>query len=237
MNNKEYLKQSLEKCDISITDQQVDKLFSFKNKLIEWNEKINLTTIIEEKEIIQKHFVDSLIPQKYIPKNSYLLDLGTGAGFPGIPLKILRDDIKPVLMDSVNKKVNYLNETIEKLNLENIQAVHYRAEDAAQINDYREKFDIVITRALSNMRTLSEYMLPFVKIGGIAICMKGPNIQEELEDSKKAIKLLGGEIQEVINYTIPDTDLNYNLVIIKKVNKTPKQYPRKAGKPLKEPIQ
>ncbi len=237
MNSKEYLKQSLEKCDISITDQQVDKLFSFKNKLIEWNEKINLTTIIEEKEIIQKHFVDSLIPQKYIPKNSYLLDLGTGAGFPGIPLKILRDDIKPVLMDSVNKKVNYLNETIEKLNLENIQAVHYRAEDAAQINDYREKFDIVITRALSNMTTLSEYMLPFVKIGGIAICMKGPNIQEELEDSKKAIKLLGGEIQEIINYTIPDTDLNYNLVIIKKVNKTPKQYPRKAGKPLKEPIQ
>ncbi|MBE5822074.1 MAG: 16S rRNA (guanine(527)-N(7))-methyltransferase RsmG [Clostridiales bacterium] len=232
--NKEYLKELLNQVNVELSDEKINKFISFKDILLEWSEKINLTTITEEKEIYKKHFVDSIIPSKYIKENSKVLDVGTGAGFPGIPLKITREDIDITLLDAVNKKINYLNDVIKRLNLDKIQTVHSRAEDFAKEN--REKFDVVISRAVANMSTLSEYLLPFVKIGGTAICMKGPNIDEELNQAKKAINILGGKVQEVIEYTIPDTDLKYNLVIIKKERNTPKQYPRKAGKPSSEPI-
>lgn len=232
--DKEYFNSLLKQINIDLEDSKIEQFYIFKNKLLEWSERINLTTITEEKEILKKHFIDSIIPSKYIKENSKVLDVGTGAGFPGVPLKIVKEDIDITLLDAVNKKIIYLNDVIKTLKLNNIKTVHSRAEDFAKEN--REKYDVVVSRAVANMATLSEYLLPFVKIGGIAICMKGPNIEEELNHAKKAINILGGIIQEVIEYTIPDTDLIYNLVIIKKEKTTPKQYPRKAGKPSNEPI-
>lgn len=232
--NKQYFTELLKNENIVISNEKLNKFEMFKDKLIEWNNMINLTTIIEENEIYRKHFLDSLIPNKYIKENSKVLDVGTGAGFPGIPLKILRNDLDITLLDSVNKKIVYLNDVIDSLHLNNIKTVHSRAEDFAKNN--RECFDVVISRAVANMSTLSEYLLPFVKIGGIAICMKGPNIEDELNNAKKAINILGGKVKDIINYSIPDTDLKYNLIIIKKEKITPVRFPRKAGKPSSDPI-
>lgn len=219
-----------------INSETIKKFYSYMNLLIEWNQKINLTAIIEPKDILVKHFIDSLSIEKNINKeNPRVLDIGTGAGFPGIPLKIAREDINIVLIDAVNKKINFLNEVIKELKLENIKTLHTRAEDLAAEQEYRESFDFVTSRAVSNLTTLSEYMLPFCKIGGYAICMKGPGVNEELEDSKKAIEILGGKIEKIESLTI-NNEYERNIVIIKKIKSTPSKYPRKQGKPLKEPI-
>lgn len=227
---------SMKKIDIEITEKQVDDFYNYMNLLLEWNEKINLTAITDENDIILKHFVDCGTILKYITDNSRIIDIGTGAGFPGIPLKILNNSLKITLMDSLNKRILFLNNVIDELKLSDIEGIHARAEELAKNKNYREKFDIATSRAVANLSTLSEYMLPFVKKGGIAICMKGFNINEELNNSKKAIKILGGKIDKIDNFNLAETDNLRNIIILRKIEKTPKEFPRKAGKPSKEPI-
>lgn len=211
------------------------EFYKYMKNILEWNEKINVTNIKEEKEFIIKHFVDSLSISKYINNFSRVLDIGTGGGFPGIPLKLANKTIKETLIDSVNKKIMVVNDGIEKLELKDIEAIHTRAEDLAKKEEYREKFDFVVTRAVSNLSTISEYMLPFLKVGGRAICMKGPNYEEELENAQKAINVLGGTIEKIENIEV-SKQYERNIIIILKQKPTPKQYPRENGKALKSPI-
>ncbi len=221
---------------IKFTEEQLNKFYEYMNMLIKWNEKINLTAIIEPKEIILKHFIDSLNILKYTEKSKKFLDIGTGAGFPGIPIKIMRKDLEIILLDSLNKRINFLNEVIKELNLEKITAIHSRIEDYGKNKEYREKYDIVTARAVANLSTLSEYMLPMTKIGGQSICMKGPDIEEEIENSKKAVKILGGEIRKIEKLELPENKDKRTIIQIAKIRNTPNKYPRKAGKPSKEPI-
>lgn len=230
------LNKLLNKIKVETSEEIINNFYKYMNILLEWNEKINLTAITEPKDIILKHFVDCGTALKYLEENKKILDLGTGAGFPGIPLKILNNKLEITLVDSLNKRINFLNEVISSLKLNNISTIHSRAEDLARNNKHREKYDIILSRAVANMSVLLEYTLPFLKVGGICICMKGPNIEEELSNSEKALKILGGEIQKIDNIILPDSDIERNIVIIKKIKGTPKQYPRKAGKPSKEPI-
>ncbi len=212
-----------------------DSFHKYMNYILEWNKKINLTAIKDEKEFIIKHFVDSLTISELINPNSKVIDVGTGAGFPGIPLKIVHDNLNLTLVDSVNKKINVLKDIIYKLNLENVEAIHTRVEDIAHKKEYREVYDYAVSRAVSNLTTLSEYLLPLVKIGGKAICMKGPNFESEIINSKKAIKLLGGEIESVISLCI-DENIERNIIIINKISNSPVLYPRSNGLPLKKPL-
>ena len=221
---------------IEFSNIQIEKFYKYMNLLIEWNEKINLTAITEPKEIIIKHFIDSLTVLKDIKGKNTLVDVGTGAGFPGIPLKIMDEEIKITLLDSLNKRINFLNEVINQLDLKNVETIHSRVEEAGKNKKYRESFDIATARAVANLSTLSEYMLPLVKVGGKSICMKGSEVSEELKNSKKAISILGGEIESIDNFKLPKSDMMRNIVIIKKVKNTPSKYPRKAGTPSKEPI-
>ena len=223
------------KNSLNFEKEKAELLYNYMKLLLEWNEKINVTAIKDEREFIVKHFIDSLTINGYISGKEKILDIGTGGGFPGIPLKIYNPQIQISLIDSVNKKIMVLNDIIEKLWLENIEALHTRAEDLAKLSNYREKFDIVTTRAVSNLTTISEYMLPFVKIGGKAICMKGPNVENELEESKNAINILGGKVKNIEKIDI-DGEFERNIVVINKVYRTDKKYPRGQGKPLKEPI-
>ena len=177
----------LEKLNLTLTEEQIEKFYNYMNLLIEWNKKINLTAIVEPKDIILKHFIDSLTIEKYIKKGENIIDVGTGAGFPGIPLKIAREDLKITLADSLNKRINFLNEVINKLDLKNIETIHTRAEELGKNKKYREKFDIATSRAVANMSTLSEYLIPFIKVKGGCICMKSSDIDTELENAKKAI--------------------------------------------------
>ena len=232
----EKIKEYMNKINIEISDKQIEKFFDYMNLLLEWNEKINLTAITEPEDIILKHFVDCATILKYIKDEDKIIDIGTGAGFPGIPLKILNEKLDITLMDSLNKRINFLNEIINKLDLKNIVAIHARAEELARNKEYREKFDIATSRAVANLSTLSEYMLPFVRKDGMVISMKGSNIGEEVKNAKKAIKILGGEIEKIDNFNLANTNNIRNIITIKKVVKTPKEFPRKAGKPSKEPI-
>ena len=222
--------------NIVFTEEQLQKFYKYMNLLIEWNEKINLTAIVEPKEIILKHFIDSLTIIKYIELNKSVIDIGTGAGFPGIPIKIMREDLDITLLDSLNKRIHFLNEVIQKLELKNITAVHARIEEYAKNKQYRETFDIATSRAVANMTTLSEYMLPMVALEGKAICMKGSEISDEISKSKNSIKVLGGEIAKIEEFTLPKTDNKRNLILIKKERQTPGKYPRKPGIPSKEPL-
>lgn len=223
-----------------LSEEKYNKFQKYMNLLIERNKNINLTAITDKDEIVLKHFVDSLTISKYIVDNSKIIDVGTGAGFPGIPLKIYNESLDITLLDSLNKRINFLNDVIEMLNLNKIRAVHSRAEDAAKNPDYRERFDIATSRAVANLSTLVEYLLPFVRVNGICICMKGPNVDEELIRAKKAIEVLGGRIEQVDNLKLAaddaENDLERNIIIIRKVRKCSNKYPRKAGMPSKEPI-
>lgn len=226
----------LEKLNLTLTEEQIEKFYNYMNLLIEWNKKINLTAIVEPKDIILKHFIDSLTIEKYIKKGENIIDVGTGAGFPGIPLKIAREDLKITLADSLNKRINFLNEVINKLDLKNIETIHTRAEELGKNKKYREKFDIATSRAVANMSTLSEYLIPFVKVEGRCICMKSSDIDTELENAKKAINILGCEIESKDKFNLPNSDLGRSVIILRKVKNTPSKFPRKAGTPAKEPI-
>ena len=219
-----------------INNNQLEMLYKYMQLLLKWNEKINLTAITDENEIILKHFVDSLTVLKYINENDKIIDVGTGAGFPGIPIAIMMPNVKITLLDSLNKRINFLNEVIKELDLKNVETIHSRSEDCGKDILYREEFDISIARAVANLSTLSEYLLPFVKIGGKMICMKGSEIEEELKNAQYAIKVLGGKIISRDEFTLPDSDIKRNIIIVEKEQYTPKMYPRKAGLPAKEPI-
>lgn len=232
----EIFNKYLKDLNIKLDEEQIKKFYIYMNLLIDWNEKINLTSIIKPEEIILKHFIDCLTIAKYIEENSELMDMGTGAGFPGIPLKIYRDDLKIVLADSLNKRLNFLNEVIDTLKLDSIETIHTRAEELGKNKKYREQFDIATSRAVANLATLSEYLLPFVKVGGKCICMKGPDIDEEINIAEKAITILGGKIVKKDVFNLPQSDLGRSIVIIKKVKDTPGKFPRKPGTPAKEPI-
>lgn len=233
---KAKMVSKLNEINMQLPESKIRDFFTYMEELLEWNQKINLTAILERDEIIDKHFVDSLTISNYIEENKKIIDVGTGAGFPGIPLKIAREDLKIDLLDSLNKRINFLNEMIEKLKLKNITAIHSRAEDESNKKEKREQYDIAVSRAVANLPVLLEYLLPFVKVGGKCICMKGSNIEEEINNSKKALKELGGEIEKIEQFKLPGTDATRNIIIVKKINTTPKKYPRKAGTAVKNPI-
>lgn len=238
MNIEEFKKVFLEeakKIDISLDEEQLNKFYLYMKGIIEWNEKINVTAITDEKMFIVKHFIDSLTVNRFVENKQKLIDIGTGAGFPGIPIKILNPDLKVTLIDSVNKKLNVIRDLSGKINLENLEIIHTRAEDLANNIKYREMYDVATTRAVSNFSTILEYMLPFVKIGGYAICMKGPNFQDELENARNAIEVLGGQIEKIELLNVSE-ELERNIIVVKKIKQTLKKYPRGQGKPLKEPI-
>ena len=234
---KKLLIEACRSLKIDIDDKQAEQFLLYKDLLKEWNEKINLTAITEDREIILKHFADCLtILTKRDLNGKTVIDVGTGAGFPGLPLKIAQSGIKLTLLDSLNKRINFLNEVCNKLSLEGVECVHSRAEDGGVNPLYREKFDVCVSRAVANLAVLCEYCLPFVKVGGEFIALKGPDAENELVAAKKAISLLGGEVVGIEEVQVPETDLSHNMVIIKKVSATPKKYPRKAGKISKNPL-
>lgn len=233
---KNLLNEGAKTLGISLNDVQLDNFIKYMDLLLEWNENVNLTAITEPREVITKHFLDSLTALSLIPEGAKLADIGCGAGFPGLPLKIARGDINLTLLDSLAKRINFLDAVISETNLSGVTCVHSRAEDAGQDKAYREKFDVAVSRAVANLTTLSEYCLPFVKVGGVFIALKGPLADEELAAAKKAIRILGGELMPTVEAGVPFTDLNHKIVIIKKVAKCPKEYPRKAGTPSKKPL-
>lgn len=205
--------------------------------LVEWNEKMNLTAITEEDDVAVKHFLDSLNASKGILKgNEKIIDVGTGAGFPGLPIKIANPDIRVTLADSLNKRIGFLNEVINTLGLKNAVAIHARAEDLARKEEHREAYDICVSRAVANLATLCELCLPFVKVGGYFVSLKGPKAEEEIKNARKAMEFLGGKFEKVESYDLSEADLNHNIVVIKKISHTPTKYPRKAPKPSKEPL-
>ena len=233
------LKKDLNEFGIELTAEMEEQFLLYYNMLIEWNSFMNLTAITDFDEVLKKHFTDSVSLIRAIPdlgeKKYRMIDIGTGAGFPGIPLKIVFPNISVVLLDSLNKRVNFLKEVISKLQLTDITAMHGRAEDFAQNKEYRESFDLCVSRAVANLATLSEYCLPFVKKNGRFISYKSEKVSEEFEISGKAISVLGGEYENQVTFELPDSDIYRNLFVIKKKSATPGKYPRKAGLPAKEP--
>jgi 16S rRNA (guanine527-N7)-methyltransferase len=232
------LQSALQELNINVTPEAIDKLELLKNLLLEWNEKINLTAITAPEEVDIKHFVDSAtcLVTGYIKEDANIIDVGTGAGFPGVPIKILNENLSMTLLDSLNKRIKYLEDVISKLNLKNVTLVHSRAEDGGANKLYREKYDIALSRAVAAMNVLCEYCLPLVKVGGYFICQKGPSYKEELDNAANAIKILGGRVQEVKSYKLPGSEITHYIIIIEKIKETPTKYPRKAGKPASEPI-
>ena len=230
--------EKLNQIGITLNDKQKEQFDKFYELLVEWNKVMNLTGITEYEEVNEKHFVDSLSIVKAINMNDVksVIDIGTGAGFPGIPLKIAFPHLKVVLLDSLNKRINFLNTVIVELGLEDIETIHGRAEDFAKKADYREKFDLCVSRAVANLATLSEYCIPYVEKGGMFVPYKSGEIDEEVEQSKKAVHVLGGKLENVIKFQLPGTEIGRSFVVIKKVQNTAKKYPRKAGLPSKEPI-
>ena len=239
--NMESLINDLKEFNIDLSEKQLHQFLEYYELLVEWNSFMNLTAITEFDEVLKKHFTDSVSLIRAIPdikKISYeVIDVGTGAGFPGIPLKIVFPDLKITLLDSLNKRVQFLNEVINKLELQGIEAIHGRAEDFAKPGKLREKYDLCVSRAVANLSTLSEYCLPFVKVGGYFVSYKSEKITEEYENAKEAIKVLGGKYEKQVEFTLPDSDIYRNLFMIKKEKNTPGKFPRKAGMPSKEPIQ
>lgn len=233
---KDTMKFYLKELNINLSENQLEQFYDYMNILTEWNKVMNLTAITEPKEIIIKHFVDSLTVLNKIDKKATIIDVGTGAGFPGIPIKIACPSVKVVLLDSLNKRINFLNEVINKLKLENIKTFHGRAEDYGKDKNHREKYDIAIARAVAPLNVLIEYLMPFVKLNGKCICMKGTEVEEEIENSKRGIQILGGDKIITGDFSIPNTDIERSIIIIEKNKLTDKKYPRRAGTPSKEPL-
>ncbi len=234
----QIFENKLNELGITLTDKQKQQFDKFYELLVEWNKVMNLTGITEYEEVNEKHFVDSLSIVKAIDMESVesVIDVGTGAGFPGIPLKIAFPHLKVVLLDSLNKRINFLNEVIAELGLTDIKTIHGRAEDYAKQTEYREKFDLCVSRAVANLSILSEYCLPYVSADGMFIPYKSGEIDEELKNSNKAVKILGGKILNVVKFQLPGTEIGRSFVKVKKIANTNKKYPRKAGLPAKEPL-
>lgn len=243
--NIAQFEKDLQELNISLTEKQLEQFMSYYELLVEWNSFMNLTAITDFDEVLKKHFIDSLSIVKVHGFSSYefsadsdfhMIDIGTGAGFPGIPLKIAFPQIHMTLLDSLNKRIKFLDEVILQLGLNKIDTVHGRAEDFAKPGKLREKYDICVSRAVANLCTLSEYCLPFVKTGGEFISYKSEKLTEELKEAEKAVSVLGGKVKGQIDYMLPSSDIYRNLLLMEKVSPTPKKFPRKAGIPAKEPI-
>lgn len=239
MNPEKFIQQ-LEKHNFKLTDKQIKQFETYFKELVATNQHVNLTRITEEEDVYLKHFFDSVTPlfyfKDYFTGEKTLCDVGAGAGFPSIPIKILMPKLKVTIVDSLAKRLNFLQDLIEKLDLENVELVHGRAEDVGQNAKYREKFELVTARAVANMTTLSEYCLPLVKKGGYFVALKGPKAGSELADSNKALQVLGGKMIKDIEFTLPNSDEERTLILVEKIKSTPKKYPRQAGTPSRKPI-
>ncbi len=239
MELDEILSQGLNSWNIEINKEQQEYFKIYMQTLLEYNKVMNLTAIEDPFEIYTKHFLDSLaclLIEELKPYGLKAIDVGTGAGFPSIPVKIMRPDIKMTLLDSLNKRIKFLKEVGEEIGLGNVEYLHSRAEDAGSNPRYREQYDIVLSRAVASLPVLLEYCTPFLKKGGYFICHKGPAVTSEVEQAKEALSVLGCSLEYIREINIPYTDLNHNILVVKKTSSTPKKYPRKAGKPSKEPI-
>ena len=239
MNFEDFRKELVEKAlkiRIELSEHQIEQFYIYMKLLTEWNEKINLTAIIEPKEIILKHFIDSLTISSQIQQSRTIADIGSGAGFPGIPLKIVNPEKELVLIDSLSKRVNFLNEVIKKCNINGITAIHARVEEIGHNSKYRGQFDVTTSRAVAKLNVLLEYMMPLVKLGGRCICLKGPNIDDEIKESKKALNILGGEISKIEKINLPDSDNKRTIIEVLSVKQLPNKYPRKPGTPTSSPL-
>lgn len=233
----DLLREGAAEFGISITENEQQKFGQYSRLLLEWNERVNLTAVTEEREIIIKHYLDSLSLGSITDfEGKTLIDVGTGAGFPGIPLKICYEGLNVTLLDSLEKRIRFLNEVINSLSLSGIEAIHGRAEDYGAKADYREKFDYAVARAVAELPVLCEYCLPFVKTGGIFMAMKGPSVENEVKESARAISILGGELEGVRKFVLPFSDYERSVVVIRKCRHTPPGYPRKSGRPTKSPL-
>lgn len=223
--------------DYGLDTKNIDKFEKYKELILEYNKHTNLTRITEDEEFNVKHFLDSLSLFKtdLFVKDKKIIDIGTGAGFPGLPLKLYNEDLDITLLDSLRKRIDFLNGVIEELGLKKIRAIHARAEEIARDPNYRESYDIAVSRAVANLSTLTEYAMAFVKVGGYFISQKGPEYKEELKSAKRAIELMGGEVKDVIHTPLPN-DIDHYIIVIKKVKETDKKYPRGGGKPRKSPL-
>ena len=238
IQGRKLLEQGLSRLNIQFTDKQIEQFMKYYDLLIEKNRVMNLTAITDLNEVMTKHFLDSVLISNVLDMSDFytLVDVGTGAGFPGIPIKILFPHLKVTLIDSLNKRLKFLDDVISELGLDGIETVHGRAEDLGNNDLYREKYDLCVSRAVANISTLSEYCIPFIKLNGYFICYKADGCMNEINIGKNAIKVLGGEIEEIVDFNLPDTDIKRKIINIKKIKNTPKKYPRKPGLPSKEPI-
>ena len=234
----QLLEIKLKELNIQINEIQKKQFDTFYSMLVEWNKVMNLTGITEYEAVIEKHFVDSLSIVNIfdLSEVNTVIDVGTGAGFPGIPLKIAFPHLKITLLDSLNKRINFLDSVIDELKLDGIYTIHGRAEDFSKIDDYRERYDLCVSRAVANLSTLSEYCLPYIRVGGMFISYKSGDVDDEVLESKKAISILGGKLDNVVKFQLPGTDINRSFIKIEKIKNTGKKYPRKAGLPSKEPL-
>ena len=234
----QLLEIKLKELNIQINEIQKKQFDTFYSMLVEWNKVMNLTGITEYEAVIEKHFVDSLSIVNIfdLSEINTVIDVGTGAGFPGIPLKIAFPHLKITLLDSLNKRINFLDSVIDELKLDGIYTIHGRAEDFAKKDDYRERYDLCVSRAVANLSTLSEYCMPYIRVGGMFISYKSGDVDDEVLESKKAISILGGKLDNVVKFQLPGTDINRSFIKIEKIKNTGKKYPRKAGLPSKEPL-
>ncbi len=234
----QLMKEASLEVGLDLTENQYNQFILYMRLLQEWNEKINLTAITDDEEVIKKHFIVCIkaFKSNAVKNAKTIIDVGTGAGFPGLPIAIMNPNVKVTLLDSLNKRINFLNTVIAKLGLKNVITIHSRAEDGARNPEFRENFDVATSRAVANMAVLSEFCLPYVKLNGYFVALKGPAIDDEINDGKKAISTLGGELENIVEVNIEESDLKHNIVEIKKIRKCPKTYPRKAGSINKKPI-
>lgn len=232
-----FLSDTAEKAGFSLTERQLEQFKNYADLLVQWNEKMNLTAITAPDEIVTKHFVDSLYGLKFLKGRKSIIDVGTGAGFPGLSLKIAKPELELTLLDSLNKRLTFLTEVKNQLKLDTTECVHSRAEDGAASGSFlRETFDVAVSRAVANLSCLCEYCLPYVKRGGLFLAYKGPDTETEIADAQNAFDTLGGEVTGVYDYTIPQTDITHSIVVITKVKNTPEKYPRLQGKIQKKPL-
>ncbi|WP_411169315.1 16S rRNA (guanine(527)-N(7))-methyltransferase RsmG [Clostridium sp. MB05] len=234
----QLMKEASLEVGLELSEHQYNQFISYMKLLQEWNEKINLTAITQDEEVIKKHFIDCIkaFKSEAIKNAKTIIDVGTGAGFPGLPIAIMNPNVQVTLLDSLNKRINFLNTVINNLELKNVTTIHSRAEDGSRKPELRENFDVATSRAVANMAVLSELCMPYVKINGHFVALKGPAIEEELKEAQKAIAVLGGELNGIIEVNIEESDLKHNIVEVKKISKCPKAYPRKAGTVNKKPI-